>query len=486
MLRIRDSKADVIRAGVPPGYINALLVDHRGRLWIGSSQGGLGRMDQPDVALPVVQSLTMSQGLSSDHLFALAEDRWGNIYIAGGRGVDRLNPDTGTIRTFTAADGLPSGETERLYRDRHGAIWFASNFGLARYNPEPDKTRSPPAALLRGLKINGAPYPLSVLGERNLGGLELKTRENNIQIEYRSLHFVPGERLRYQYRLSGTTGNWSPPTGEQTVQYANLSPGHYRFEVRCVGETGLVSAPATFAFHLLPPFWMQGWFAALAASVLFLSAYGLHRYRLNHLLAIERVRTRLAVDLHDDLGAGLAEIAVLSEVAKRKPAGNQEALAHVAERARGIRASLSDIVWTVDPARDSVADLIRRMRETTLGMLESGDRSVQFVAPLDQDWEHTELAPDLRRHLFLFLKESITNIARHSEATAAWVEVSLGDGRLRLIIRDNGCGFDLKAPTSGRGLASLHYRADEMRGELRLESAPGQGTEIELRVPLRR
>jgi signal transduction histidine kinase/ligand-binding sensor domain-containing protein len=484
MLRIRDSKAEVIRAGVPSGFINALLVDQRGRLWIGSSQGGLGRMDQPDAALPGIQTLTMSQGLSSDHLFALAEDRWGRIYIAGGRGVDRLTVETDTIRRFTEASGLPGGETERLYRDRNGAIWFASNFGIARYYPEPDVVSSPPAPLLRGLKINGAPYPLSVLGERSLGGLELAPRENGIEIEYRSLHFAPGERLRYQYRLAGASEQWSTPDEVQTVQYANLSPGRYRFEVRSIGETGLGSAPAVFEFHLLPPFWKQGWFAVLMASLLAVSAYGLHHYRLNQLLRVERVRTRLATDLHDDLGAGLAEIAILSEVAKRKPAGNQEALEHVAERARGMRASLSDIVWTVDPARDRLADLIRRMRETTLVMLESGNRNVQFFAPADEEMERTELPPDLRRHLFLFLKESVTNIARHAGATAAAVEVSVSAGRLRLLIRDNGCGFDPQAPVTGRGLASLRYRATEMRGELRLKSAPGQGTEIELHVPL--
>ncbi len=96
--------------------------------------------------------------------------------------------------------------------------------------------------------------------------------------------------------------------------------------------------------------------------------------------------------------------------------------------------------------------------------------------------EGIELPPALRRHLFLFFKESVTNVARHADATAVYVEVSLSGRRLHVLVRDNGRGFDPQAQVTGRGLASLRFRAAEMRGELRLESAPGRGTEIELRV----
>jgi len=201
---------------------------------------------------------------------------------------------------------------------------------------------------------------------------------------------------------------------------------------------------------------------------------------------VERVRTHLATDLHDDLGAGLAEIAILSEVAKRKPAdGVAEALEYTAQRARTLRASLSDIVWTVDPTRDLLADLIHRMRETALAMLEGENRNVQFVAPTEKEVEGIELPPALRRHLFLFFKESVTNTARHADATAVYVEVSMSARRLRVLVRDNGRGFDPQAPATGRGLTSLRYRASEMRGELRLDSAEGRGTEIELQLLLK-
>jgi signal transduction histidine kinase len=317
--------------------------------------------------------------------------------------------------------------------------------------------------------------------------LRLEPEQSSVEIDFLAVSHRAPWRLRYQYTLKGAgDASWSEPSSASSVHFPHLAPATYRFEVRSVGETGQLSPSAFVEFRLLPPVWERAWFIAVLLMLTAAAAYALHRYRLNHLLAMERVRTRLATDLHDDLGAGLAEIAILSEVAKRKPAdGVAEALEYTAARARGLRASLGDIVWTVDPTRDRLADLIRRMRETSLAMLEAENRTVQFVAPSEEEVEGVELPPDMRRHLFLFFRESVTNIARHAGATAVHLELSITAGCLRMLVRDNGCGFDPGAPASGRGLASLRYRAAEIGGELRLESAPGQGTEIELHVPLK-
>ena len=112
-------------------------------------------------------------------------------------------------------------------------------------------------------------------------------------------------------------------------------------------------------------------------------------------------------------------------------------------------------MWTVDPSRDTLTDLIRRMRQTALALLEAEDREVQFVAPDEEDVARVELGPDLRRHVLLFFKEAITNIARHSGAKDVHVEVSAGAGMLRMLIHDNGRGFDPLVTVSGQGLKSF-------------------------------
>ena len=279
--------------------------------------------------------------------------------------------------------------------------------------------------------------------------------------------------------------NWSESPVTSPVRFPHLAPAHYRFEVRSMGESGQVSAPAFVEFRLLPPVWQRGWFIAALLALTTAAGYALHHYRLNQLLAVQRVRTRLATDLHDDLGAGLAEIAILSEVAKRKPAdAAAEVLEYTANRARSLRAALGDIVWTVDPRCDRLSDLVRRMRQTALPMLEIEDRRVEFIAPDDKVLEATELSPQLRRHLLLFFKEAVANTARHSGASDVRLEIALAARQVRISIHDNGRGFDPAMPTDGHGLTSLRYRTAEMHGELRLDSAPGRGTQIELRAPL--
>jgi hypothetical protein len=319
LVRCRGTGYKLLVRGVPGGAINSLLSDRQRRLWIGSSQGGVGRIDNPAADEPRIRRHGLEQGLSSEHVFSLVEDDWGRIYVAGGRGVDRLDPKTATLHHFTPSSGLPPGETEFLFHDRYGSIWFASFYGLARYRPEPDQTPEAPVPMLRALRLGGQPHPISATWEQAVSGIDLAPGHNNVEVEFRALHFDTGEGLHYQYRLEGSDTGWSDPSDEQTVRYANLAPGSYHFAFRTITESGQISTgEASLTFQVLPVFWRRSWFLGLTIVATMTGAMSLHRYRLNHLLAMERVRTRLATDLHDDLGAGLAEIAILSEVAKRQ------------------------------------------------------------------------------------------------------------------------------------------------------------------------
>jgi signal transduction histidine kinase len=160
-----------------------------------------------------------------------------------------------------------------------------------------------------------------------------------------------------------------------------------------------------------------------------------------------------------------------------------ELLDGIAGRARSLRESMSDIVWTVDPREDCLADLVLRLRQTAFTVLESEERTVEFLAPGKEQLE-IELEPAVRRHLLLFFKEVVTNVARHAGATAVRVEIEAVNGRFRMSIRDNGRGFDPQQPRAGRGLKSLQYRAGELRGGCQVQSALGQGTEIQLSLSL--
>jgi nitrate/nitrite-specific signal transduction histidine kinase len=286
--------------------------------------------------------------------------------------------------------------------------------GLARFVPEPPRQRKPPVILITGLRVEGLPQSVSVLGETDVGELDLKSDQQQISVDFLGLGASLGEKLRYEYRLNDE--NWTPTT-ERTVNFANLASDDYRFEVRAQTDDRLFSQPAVFLFKIAVPLWRQWWFIASLSVFLGLAIYLIYRYRLGRLLELERTRTRIATDLHDDIGTNLSKISLLSEVVNLQLANqnleSSRLLNSIAEISRESVSSMSDIVWAINPKRDSVLELVRRMRlHAEESFLEKG-ASVKFNAP--EDGAAIKLSMDVRRELYLIFKEAVSNAARHSD-----------------------------------------------------------------------
>ena len=253
-----------------------------------------------------------------------------------------------------------------------------------RFVPEPDEAQSPPPIRITGLHIRGVPYPLSDLGEAELSGLVLKSDENQVQIDFASLNFGLGDVIRYQYKLESLNREWSAPGDLRTVNYPSLVSGRYRFLVRAVNSAGLVSPnPALVDFKVLPPLWQLWWILTLATMLVGVAAYAVHHYRAGRLLELGRVRTRIATDLHDDIGSSLSLIAIQSEVASRKVDKESrqvaEPLSEIAATSRELVDSMSEIVWAVDPQQDRLRDLAHRMRRFAADLLTP--HNIQFALP---------------------------------------------------------------------------------------------------------
>lgn len=472
--------------GVPPGLIHSIHLDRNGVLWVATSRGGLGRIHEPGTDHPRFVTYTTAQGLSGNEVTCVTDDQWGRIYVGTGRGVDRLDPASGRIKHYTTADGLARDDVVSAFHDRQGTLWFGTAQGLSKLLPEPERHAPPPPIRVSELRIGGLPYPVSELGETELRGLVLQPNQNQIQIDFAGLNFSAGEVLRYQYRLEGVDQEWSPLTDQRTVNYVRLSPGRYRFQVRVVNSDGLASTtPALIAFRVLPPLWQRWWFLALATMLVSLLIYAIHRYRVARLLELERVRTRIATDLHDDIGSGLSQIAILSEVV-RQQAGEQDAglaspLARIASVSRELVDSMGDIVWAINPQKDHVRDLTQRMRRFASDVFAAGSIELTFSCPTSEP--EFKLGADLRRQVFLVFKETVNNIARHSDCKRVQVEFSVQGQQVLLRLNDDGKGFDPAQARDGHGLKSMDGRARSLGGKLEVTSRRGQGTTVTLRVP---
>jgi signal transduction histidine kinase len=202
---------------------------------------------------------------------------------------------------------------------------------------------------------------------------------------------------------------------------------------------------------------------------------------------LQKIRSQIATDLHDDIGSGLSQIAIMTEViARRFPPENDpvvESLLQIATASRQLVESMSDIVWSVNPNKDDTENLIRRMRRFANAILDGRAIEFQFrVSGKDLD---RNLRHDVRRHLFLTFKEAVTNVIRHSGCSLLEITIQFEKKQLIISITDNGKGFDPLNQTLGNGIGNMRMRMKEVSGKLQVISKKGQGTTIRQIAPLR-
>ena len=200
---------------------------------------------------------------------------------------------------------------------------------------------------------------------------------------------------------------------------------------------------------------------------------------------LERVRKRIASDLHDDIGSSLTQISLLSEVVNQRLDTSDLAvtqpLAAIANSSRELVDAMSDIVWAINPQKDHLSDLTQRMRTLTSEVSTAGGIKVRFRSP--EAVADLPLGANLRREVFLIFKECVNNIVKHSGATEADVDFRIDARQLFLRVEDNGQGFEVAAEREGHGLTSMQARAREMGGRFEITSNHGEGTVVTLAVP---
>jgi ligand-binding sensor domain-containing protein/signal transduction histidine kinase len=474
--------------GLPETRPRDFFVDSRGWLWIGLRYKGVSVTKDPAAPTPQFMNYSTANGLASDAVWTIAEDDQGRMYFGTGKGLDQLDLTTGRIRHFNTDDGLASDIVNHCLKDRDGNIWVATTLGLSRFNPRVERATGAAAPIyLSRVQIAGEDLPLPETGAQRVPQLELSASRNNLLIEYVAPSFQGENQLRYQYKLEGVDTNWSTPTEGRSINYAHLAPGSYQFLVRAINQEGIASPEAAaFQFRIMSPIWQRWWFMTAAALLVGLIVYAVHRQRVARSVELERVRTRIATDLHDDIGANLSLIAMLSEVVRsqlqRDDTRLKEWFSTIATTSRDTVDSMSDIVWAVNPKRDQLSDLTQRMRRFAEDIL--GARNIELHFQVPQSERELKVGPDLRREVFLIFKEAVNNMVRHSQCTIANIELEVARGWIVLRMIDNGLGFDLASMREGNGLASIRMRARRLGGTLEVGSLKGEGTNVTLKAPL--
>lgn len=485
--RTADGRITVFGAGegLIAGQIICLHRDSVGTLWACSSDG-LYRFDG--------HRFFHYTGVASlaDQIYQVLDDGRGELWISTTAGIVRVRREaleavaagranTAPTQLYLEADGMRSRECNGSthpagWKTRDGRLMFPTVKGVAIVDPQrlPHNALPPPVIIetvtAGGIERNG-PWPPE--------GLAFEPGAGTLEWHYVGLSLAIPDKMQFKYRLEGFDRGWVDAGSRRAAYYTNIPPGEYRFRVIASNNDGVwnetgASVPVRLDAH----FYQTIWFRALTLVPIALVAWGLHRVRLSRALAMERMRTEIATDLHDDVGASLSQIAVLSEVARAQGQGGRaaEPLARIAEVARESVDSMSDIVWALDPQKDRAVDLATRMRRFAGDTLGARNIDVDFQVEGGTD---AHLEPRTRRELMLMFKEIVNNIVRHARATRVEVSLRVEGRRIVLAVADDGRGFDRgAAPGDGQGLKSLERRAARLGATIEIASRPGAGTTI--------
>lgn len=507
------------------GYAFTHLVDHRNRVWVGTSDKGVFCMDAESGE--VIKQLTDSI-LSSNRQEKMVQLN-DSIYFFGHDLLNAYNDRSGENRILSYSDGMISNGILNMQADADGYLWIYTPRGLCRYNYLKNTfTQYPPREGFKLLEVDGNGGTTTSKGNIIFIGYESLTAfdpnhfnnsikpdrpvltgmslfnhyffadslntdekrtfphdQNALTFYFSTLNYAHQEKLKYYHKLSHVDHDWRLSASNMAV-YSLLPPGDYVFEFRSENEEGLSSPIGSFAFTITPPLYATWWFRMLLGVLVVGTLALIYRLHINRILAVVKLRNRVARDLHDDMGSTLSTINILSTMAKTKlvtdPVKSSEYISKISDNSHRMMEAMDDIVWSIKPQNDNMEKIIARMREFSTSVLEA--KNIDFRFEVDEAIYRIKLPMEDRRDFFLIFKEAVNNLAKYSKSPTASLAFKVDKGILSLYIEDKGVGFDMVESDNGNGLGNMRKRAEQMGARLKIHSEKGAGTQMQLDIPL--
>jgi len=452
--------------------------DSHGIIWFSTLSHGIGRIDPTNDS---VTFLSVEQGLPTCQFFTICMDAYGYLWAKSKMGILRINTATFQSQLYAENEGFPDPDNiiDMKYSSYNKKLYILTAYAIYEIDPQIISTKSRiPETVITGFRVSEKEKKLPATGI-----VTLDYKDNFINIEFAALLFHSNELIKYAYKMEGVDKDWVYCNYKRNAAYTGLPPGHYTFNVKAQSPGGVWNnIPTQLSIVIRPPLWQTWWFYLLEAvagitvsfwAIRFYTNIKLAKQRgeLEKLQAVSNERSRIASEMHDELGSGLTSIRMLSEIAGGKINHDlipKSEIEKIERSASNLSENLREIIWTMNTKFDKLDDFIIYVRTYAVEYFEDSPIKFQFNRP--QIIPEITLNGELRRNLFLCIKEAMNNILKHSQATEASLTFVITGNSLVIEIRDNGIGINLaQTGKLGNGLNTMKDRLKKFGSDLEIE-----------------
>lgn len=486
--RFRNDLMDsLLEFGVTKRWINGIVRDTLGRMWMIADAAGLLRVELAENGHFRFKLFDKSNGLNNPTTGRMTMDANGGIWMIN-YGLLYVNPYDESFHLFDEHNGLsrPLSFDESLYTDPDGNIYIGSKGGFETKNiRDLDFTPLTIKLLIESLEINGKDVPLGKITDVEHPYI-LGADQNNLLFRYTGICFQDVEQILFRYKLEGYDRDWIMAGTGREARYTNLPPGKYRFIFQVSNRGVWLSQESSMWIGIRPFFWKTWWFISLVILISGFVLFSIYRYKVREILRLERLRTRIARDLHDDVGSTLSSISILSDILVHQAENPQTVrmLGTIGTNAHKMLEKIDDIVWVVNPTNDKFQNLGLRIREFAIPLFES--KNIRSEIRFDKQMNTLQLSMEARRNIYLIAKEAINNAIKYSECKSVKILFRQEHPGLIMEIIDDGKGFNPEVLTSRNGIKNMKLRASQIYSVIEINSVPGEGTQIILAVNLKK
>lgn len=504
------------REGMYGRGITSIVEDEEGNLWFGTLGAGLCKFDGKSFTY-----FTDKQGLSFNDVWSLTEDSIGQFWAGTDKGLSLLIPQKNSINqlqkkysiySFGFQDGL-KGTDFNLHSvciDNNNRIWWGTGKALITRDLNNVFVASTPSSLnLNHIEINGQFYDFrNIIDSNNHNfsfshvrpftnypqGLKLNYNQNHLTFHFSAIDWSAQDKIKYSFRLLGLDEGWSKPSDATITEYRNLSYGSYTLQVKAIGQSHIWTKIISYPFTIRPAFWQTWWFKTsiiIFASLLllfisrliYLTRLRKQKMILEKQLAVQYERQRISSEMHDDIGAGLSGVKLLTEITKTKlkdkDAKNE--IDKIYQSVSEISAKMKEVIWGLNTENDDLTSLIYFIQKQTRALLEN--YPAQLLIDIPEGFPDIKIRGEARRNIYLSVKEALHNIIKHAGADKITLSITCND-KLVINISDNGKGINISVlDQSGNGLKNMQRRIENLHGVFHAQNH--NGTIITFEIPLK-